>query len=145
MLTNHRTDRKIERIGALRAFRGCSPRQLAQIASLAAEVELERGAVLCAQGGVGREAFIILEGAADVHVGDRVVASVGPGDVVGEMAVLDRGPRSATVTATTPLSALVFTAGELSNLIEDVPPAARHLLVSVSRRLRTADETAGPS
>jgi CRP-like cAMP-binding protein len=142
MLTGHRSNPKIDRIGAVRAFRGCSPKQLNHIASLATEAELERGAVLCTEGTAGRQAFLILEGAADVIVGDRTVATLGPGEIVGEMAVLDHGPRSATVIAATPIVALVFSSGELLGLIDDVPPAARHLLASVSRRLRAADESA---
>ena len=90
------------------------------------------------RGGVGF--FIIVEGKAIVSVGDRVVRALGPGDYFGEMALLDGGQRSATVTADTELRCLGMTSWNFKSFVQENPPVAWALLRSLAGRLR--EETA---
>ena len=90
--------------------------------------------VVAGRGGVGF--FIIVEGKAIVSVGDRVVRALGPGDFFGEMALLDGGQRSATVTADTELRCLGMTTWNFKGFVRDNPPVAWALLQSLAGRLR---------
>lgn len=103
------------------------------------EVDLAAGRVLCEQGQLGREAFVIVSGTAEVRRNNRKVATLGPGDCVGELALLDHGPRTATVTAATDMQALVIGAREFAALIDRVPPIAHKLLKALAGRVRDLD------
>lgn len=103
------------------------------------QVELAAGRSLCEQGSIGREAFIIIEGSAEVKRNGRKVATLGPGDTFGELALLDHGPRTATVTAATPLKVLVIGAREFAGILDEVPPIAHKLLKSLAGRIRELD------
>lgn len=120
-------------------FAACSNKELQHVAKASDELDLPEGKVLCEQGQVGREAFVILEGNALVKRGGRKVATLGPGACVGELALLDHGPRTATVVAETPLKVLVIGPREFSGLLEDVPTIARKLLQALAARIRDLD------
>ena len=139
MLTKTRRNEKAQALGSLQAFRGCDPAELAEVARNTTAVNLAAGRQLCRQGDVGREAFVIEEGEAEVAIDGQTVAILGPGDVVGEMALLERQPRAATVTALTPMRVLVLTAGEFNNVLTEVPTAARRLAQALAGRLREAN------
>lgn len=106
------------------------------------QVDLAAGRTLCEQDSTGREAFIILDGTAEVRRNGRKVATLGAGDVVGEMALLDHGPRTATVKAETDLSVLVIGAREFAGIIDEVPPIAHKLLKALASRVRDLDQKA---
>jgi CRP/FNR family cyclic AMP-dependent transcriptional regulator len=105
---------------------------------VADEIPLAAGTVLATEGELGRELFVILEGVATVRKAGVVVADVGPGGVVGEMAVIAQTVRNATVTAETDLVVLVLTPIGLSQLLDDVPGLAKHLLYEITARLASA-------
>ena len=92
-------DAKVELLSNVPLFSACSNRDLRRIAALVDEIDVREGHVLIRQGEPGRECFVIAEGKAKATVRGSGSAALGPGDVVGEMSVLDQGPRSATVTA----------------------------------------------
>jgi CRP-like cAMP-binding protein len=129
----------IEQLRAVRLFRGCSDRDLALIDRLTTVDQVPAGLVLCKQGSVGRETFIIIDGQADVAIDGTVIATLGPSSFFGELSVLDGDPRVATVTAVTPMSLLVLSPRELEQLLADIPSVARRVLVAVGARLRLAD------
>ena len=106
------------------------------------EVSVPAGKVLCEQGTVGREFFLIVDGQASVRRNNRKVATLGPGQYFGEMALLDHRPRSATVTSETEMSLLVLGQRQFNAVLEAVPGLARKLLVAMAIRLREADEKA---
>jgi CRP-like cAMP-binding protein len=117
-------------------FRRFDHRQLEQVASITEERTLERGAVLCEQGRVAQECWVVMEGEADIQLGDgQLVAAVGPGESVGEMGLLDHLPRSATVIARTPMVLLRIDAAKFDALLGPAP-LARALLEVLSRRIR---------
>jgi CRP/FNR family transcriptional regulator, cyclic AMP receptor protein len=100
----------------LPVFASLSKRALAQADSLLTPVTFDDGDVLCLEGHLGRQAFIIVSGTAQVSRGDELLATVGPGDIVGELALLGDGYRRASVTAIEPVKALVMSAQEFTSL-----------------------------
>ena len=120
----------------------CSQEEREVLAASADECLLPAGHVLMWEGDRGAEAFVILDGTAEVAVAGEVVAVVGRGQTVGEMALIDNRPRSATVVARTPLRVLVVGRRHLGALVGQ-PGVARGLLEVVTARLRDADERAG--
>lgn len=121
-------------------FAGCSSRDLGHLARAADEVTLEQGAVLTRQGEIGREAFVLLDGRAEVQRDGSVVAELGPGAVIGELALLDGGPRTATVVASTDVDLLVLTRPAFNAVLDEIPTLAHQLLVALAHRLRAAED-----
>lgn len=119
MVLHH--DAKLDHLRAVRLFRNCSHKQLEQVASIVDEIEVEPGRVLCRQGEVGHEAFVIVAGEASVTVDGEEREIVGPGSLVGEVSLIDHGPRTATVAAKTPLHLLVVPGNRFAQLLEEVP------------------------
>lgn len=129
----------VDHLASVSLFSACSKKELQAVARASDQVELSEGRALCEQGSIGREAFIILDGTAEVKRNGRKVASLGAGDCFGELALLDHGPRTATVTATTPLKVLVIGAREFAGILDEVPPIAHKLLKSLAVRIRELD------
>jgi CRP-like cAMP-binding protein len=123
-------------------FRGCSKDELKRIDRAATRVDYPVGKVLCQEGAVGRELILIIEGEALVERGGQQVATVGPADFIGEMSLLDGGPRSATVTAKSEVHALVLPPREFWQVLDEVPAIAHKLLSTIAARLRATDEIA---
>lgn len=129
----------IDHLAQVPLFSGCSDRDLHHLAQAVDEVMLPEGTVLTREGDVGREAFVVVSGTAEVTRDGVAVAEIGPGAVVGEMSLLDGGPRSATVTATSDIDALVLTRPAFNAVLDEVPTFAHRLLVSLAQRLRVAE------
>lgn len=130
-----RTKSYIAQLREVDLFHGCSDKELEQIDRLACSEDVEPGTVLCRQGRIGRQAFVVLSGEATVAIDGVDVATIGPGSFFGEMSVLDGGPRVGTVTATTPMTVLIFAPQELRSLLENAR-VARSMLTTVAGRLR---------
>ena len=138
-LTRHH-DPRVDMLARVELFRGCSKSELATIAQITTPADVTDGTVLCRQGDVGREAFVIVEGEASVTIDGAEMARLGPGSVCGEMALLDHGRRTATVTAVGPVKVLALSTSEFARLLRDAPAATRKMLVAVSNRLRTVEQ-----
>jgi CRP/FNR family transcriptional regulator, cyclic AMP receptor protein len=134
-----RTNPTIERLRRIPLFTACTDDELALIASRTTEVHAKAGDILAREGHTGREFVVIAEGTARVMIADRQVATLEVGDFFGEVALLDNGPRTASVIAETDLVADVSSQQEFAELIERAPTLARTLLVGVAQRLRAAD------
>jgi CRP-like cAMP-binding protein len=122
-------------LGSLALFRGCSGRQLRRIGRLGTMVEVGPGRVLCDEGAIGAEFFVIVRGYAVVQRRGYRIARLRVGQAFGEVALLsrDRVPRrTASVIAAEPMTLLVFNRPEFNTLIREVPVVARRLLESVS-------------
>ena len=132
-------DAKVELLKNVPLFAACTDRDLRRIAGLVDEMDVQDRTVLIRQGEPGRECFVIAEGKAKATVRGSGSASLGPGDVVGEMSLLDQAPRAATVTAWTDMHLLVLTPRNFSALIEEFPPVARRIMVALARRVREAE------
>jgi CRP-like cAMP-binding protein len=120
-------------------FSACTNRELRRIASLADQIEVPKGKVLTRQGDPGWECFVITEGEAKATMRGRGSATLGPGSFFGEMALLDQGPRSATVTAESDMRLLVLSSRDFSALLEEVPSVARRMMRGLAERLREAE------
>jgi CRP/FNR family transcriptional regulator, cyclic AMP receptor protein len=129
------TDDKLKRLGSIELFRHCTGKDLEAIAAIIEERTLEPGTALCDQGRVAQECFIVLDGTADVEIGGKWVAAIGPGETIGEMGLLDHLPRSATVTAKTVVHAYVIESGAFEQVLRN-SGVARALLELLSRRIR---------
>lgn len=120
-------------------FSACSQKELARIAKATDEVNLPDGRVLMNQDESSREAFIIVSGKAVVRRNNRKVAELGPGSMIGELGLLDRGPRTATVVADGPVDVLVLGPREFAALLDDVPSITHKLLKSLASMVRELD------
>jgi CRP/FNR family cyclic AMP-dependent transcriptional regulator len=141
MLGRRSKDVKVELLSNVPLFSTCSKRDLGRIAALVDEVEVPDGRILTREGEPGRECFVIVDGQAAADLGGDRTASLGPGDVVGEMSLLDQGPRSVTVTAKTDMHLLVLTSREFSSLINRFPVVARRVMAALAKRLRETELT----
>src|SRR5438067_8684949 len=130
-----KADPKIAVLRDLFGFAGPRDRELLALASLFDEVRLEPGEPLIREGEPGREVFLIVDGEAAVSLQDQPLGTVGPGEFVGEMTLFERAPRSATVTALTPVRTLVAGAQSFATLLNDAG-VLRRLATTLARRLR---------
>jgi CRP/FNR family cyclic AMP-dependent transcriptional regulator len=121
-------------------FSQCSRDELETIATLGTEVEVEAGRVLMEQGDAAREAFLVREGEAVCEKDGDEVARFGPGDFFGEMALISHGPRTATVTAATPMTLRAFHVTEFNQLLHDTPSIAVKILLATAERLLHAEQ-----
>jgi len=112
---------KLDLIKGVPLFEQCSKKDLQRIAQIADELDLRAGKVLIQEGERGREFFVIVSGEVEVRRKGRKLATLGPGSFVGEMALLSKIPRTATVTAVTPLDVLVITDRAFLDLLDKMP------------------------
>ena len=129
------------RFGAHRVplFRTFSTKELAAIGRVANEMDVEAGRVLCEQGDEGHEFFLIVDGEASVRRNGTMIATLGPGQYFGELALLTLRPRNATVTAITDMTLLVLGRREFRGVIDAIPSVAHMLLAGLAERLNEAD------
>lgn len=132
-------DTYLDHLAEVPLFSAASRKDLQKIARASDEVEVKAGRVLVDQGRPGHEFFLILEGNASVRRNNRKVAQLGPGQYFGELSLLDRGPRTATVVADTPMRVLVLGQREFLGVLDDVPGLAYKILRIMAARLREAD------
>lgn len=128
-------DTKIELLRGVPLFSGCSKAELQQIATLADELDLSEGATLIREGERGREFIVVAEGTVRVSRGGETLRDLGSGDFIGEIALVADVPRTATVTATSPVRLLVVTDRAFRNVLEQVPSIATKVLQSLGERL----------
>ena len=124
-------------------FAGLEDRELERLADRFQERSFSEGASVVQEGDTGTSFFVLADGNANVSVGGEVKATLGPGDHFGEMAIVDEGVRSASVTAATDVRSYFLTPWEFRPFIEEHPDVAWKLLQSLARRLRAAQ--GGPS
>jgi CRP-like cAMP-binding protein len=136
-----RTD-YLDHLAQVPMFSACSKKDLQTIGRASDEVGVPNGKVLVQEGKPGHEFFLILDGTASVSRNGRRVAQLGQGQYFGELALLDRGPRSATVTADSDMQVLVLGQREFAGVLDEVPGLARKMLAAMAGRLRDADAKA---
>ena len=129
----------MQELQRLDMFRGCRPAELRALAAAVDEVTVAAGTVLCQQGDTGRECFVLMSGEVDVVIDEVCVATLGPGQVVGELSMLDHGPRTATVIAHTNAELFVIPRRRFKVLMERVPPLGSALMVALSQRIRAVE------
>jgi CRP/FNR family transcriptional regulator, cyclic AMP receptor protein len=126
---------KIELLKRVPLFAGCSKSELRELALVADEIDLREGRTLVREAQSGREFFVLIEGTVRVSRKGRKLSDLGPGDWFGEIALLTKTPRTATVTATSPLRVLVITDRSFRHVVESMPSIGIKVLESVGERL----------
>jgi CRP/FNR family transcriptional regulator, cyclic AMP receptor protein len=132
----------VEHLGGVPIFEGCSKKDLQTIARQVREISHDAGYVIATEGDPGAGLFVIADGEADVTIGGKKVNHLEAGDFFGEMALLDGGPRTATVTATTPITLYALTEWVFRGLLAEHPSIAMRTLETMASRLRGATKTA---
>lgn len=124
---------------AVPLFAGLLPSELDRVALVMNPVQVAAGAVVCTEGEAGHEFYLLAEGEAAVERGGQTVAKLHTGDHFGELALLDRGPRSATVRALTDTRMYVLHEQSFAAVLNEVPALAQKLLAALAARLRDAE------
>ena len=135
-------DTYLEHLASVPLFAACSRKDLQRIARASDEVQIPAGRTLMKQDDVGRECFVLVDGTVKVERNGRKVATLGPGAYFGELSLLDKGPRTATVTAETPITVLVLGPREFSAVLDEVPQLAHKLLTALAQQVRELDKKA---
>ena len=133
-------DGKLELLQTVPLFANLDQRELQEIGKHADEIQVPTGQVLVTQSASGNSFYVIIEGSADVLRDDQKLAELTDGDFLGEMALLEDLPRSATVVTTSPTRVLEMHRRDFSSVLDDAPHLARKMLATMAHRLRHADE-----
>jgi len=132
----------LDHLAQVPLFSTCSRKDLQKLGKASDEIEVKQGKVLVEEGKPGHEFFLIEDGTAEVRRNNRKVATLARGQFFGELSLLDRGPRSATVVAETDMTLVVLGQREFLGVIDEVPAMAHKLLAALAGRLREADSRA---
>lgn len=136
------TKEVVTRLAKVPLFSGCSQKDLQTIARVIKDIDHEKGTVIAREGEPGIGLFLIADGTAEVTIGGAKKASLEPGDFFGEIALLDGGPRTATVTATSDVKLLGLTEWVFRGLMQEHPTIAVKTLQAMAGRLRNATKSA---
>ena len=135
-------DRRTELLAGCPLFKGIDAAGLASLADVATAVDFPAGHVIARQGEIGTGFFVIVGGMVRVVRDGAVVARLGPGEFFGELSVLDRMPRNASVTAETATSCLALASWDFEKVLLDEPALTLTILRGVAARLREVTESA---
>jgi CRP/FNR family transcriptional regulator, cyclic AMP receptor protein len=122
-------------------FSACTAKELASIAAIVKEVDFAAGRVICKEGDTGVGLHVIVEGETKVQIGGRTRRRLGAGSFFGEIALLDGGPRTATVVAETPVKALSIVIWDFKPMLKAQSTLALKMLEELCRRLRATNES----
>jgi CRP/FNR family transcriptional regulator, cyclic AMP receptor protein len=128
-------NQKVDAIKSVPLFTKLSKQGLQEVASVADEIDLPEGKALTKEGERGREFFVLLDGEAEVRQGNKQIATLGKGDFLGEISLVTKLPRTATVTTTSPVRALVITDRDFSSLLRRSPEIGQGVLEALGERL----------
>ena len=126
---------KVDALKRAPLFEGLSKKELTQLARLSEDMEVPAGKVLCKEGEMGQEFFVVVEGEVEVRRKGKRVATRGGGEFFGEISLLEDVPRTATVTAKTPLHFFVLTRRDFRHLVDESPTVERKVMKALARRV----------
>ena len=129
----------VDHLRGIALFNGLTKKELEQVAMAGTDVELHAGTVVMQEGQPGRTALVILKGTLVAKRNGRKVRELGPGEIVGELALIDDQPRSATVEAVTDAEVLEITGGQFRLVLDQVPAIRLKLLATLASRVRELD------
>jgi len=129
----------LDRLASVSLFSGLEKDELKVVAGLGTEVPVDEGTELTVEGGTAHEAFLVMSGTATCVIDGQEVATFGPGDFFGEMALISHGPRTATVAATSDMMVRAFDEGEFRRMLHDSPHVAVKILLATAERLLEAE------
>ena len=135
MTFNRKPSERVEVLSRVPFFEGFDAEDLQRVVELSDEVTLPAGSVVVDQGDPGTDCYVIVDGTASVYVRGEHVASSGPGSMVGEMALVDHRPRTATVVADSDLDMLRFDSAAFRKLLDEMPKASERIMTVLRARL----------
>jgi CRP/FNR family transcriptional regulator, cyclic AMP receptor protein len=130
---------QLEHLRSVPMFAGCSKRELQAVLKAGDEITMTAGTLIVDQGQLGREAFVVLDGDVTVRRNGRKITSLGPGAVVGELSLLDHGPRTASVVCDTDCTLFVLDQRHFQRVVENHPQIALKLLGALAGHIRELD------
>jgi CRP/FNR family transcriptional regulator, cyclic AMP receptor protein len=128
-------DTKVSALKRAPLFEGLSRKELTHLARVSEDLEIPAGTALCKEGEIGHEFFVIVEGKVEITRNGKRVATRGGGEFVGEIALLEQTPRTATVTAKSPLRVFVLTDKHFRDLVKESPAVERKVMRALARRV----------
>jgi CRP-like cAMP-binding protein len=127
---------RIQSLGRVPLFEGLTPGELESVAARTREVQIDAGTELMREGDTGSEFFVITAGALEIRIGGRAVNILGPGNFLGELALLFGAPRNATAVALEATTLLVMDKEDFTALLAESPAVETKLLAVVAQRMR---------
>jgi CRP/FNR family cyclic AMP-dependent transcriptional regulator len=135
------SDEYLDRLRSVPLFAECDDAELKQIAGLGTEINVSSGQALTTEGGAAHEAFLLMDGHATATRGGKQIATFGPGDFFGEMALLLNVPRTATVAATSEVTLVVMHDRNFRAMEEEIPAIAKRVnAIMQERRAKSAEQ-----
>jgi len=131
---------KVEALKRAPLFEGLSKKELTELARVTDDLKIEPGTVLCREGKIGREFFVIVDGDAEITKGGKKIATRGGGDFVGEIALLTTTTRTATVTAITPVRCFILTQSDFRRVLDENPGVQLKVMKALAERLAADTE-----
>jgi CRP/FNR family cyclic AMP-dependent transcriptional regulator len=131
---------KVEALKRAPLFEGLSKKELRKLAQATEDLKIEAGTVLCREGSLGREFFVIVDGVAEVTKGGKRLATRQAGEFFGEIALLTTTKRTATVTAKTPIRCFILTRGDFRRVLDESPTVERKVMQALAERLLSYTE-----
>jgi CRP-like cAMP-binding protein len=131
---------KVEALGRAPLFEGLSKKELRELARATEDLKIAAGTVLCKEGSLGREFFVIVDGVAEVTKGGKRLATRQAGEFFGEIALLTTTKRTATVTAKTPIRCFILTRGDFRRVLDESPTVERKVMQALAERLLSYTE-----
>ncbi len=128
-------DDKVEALRKAPLFEGLSKKELGQLARVSEDLEIPAGTTLTKEGEIGHEFFVIVDGETEVKRKGKNIGTRGAGDFIGEIALIEQVPRTATVTAKTDLRVFVLTSKDFHHLLEENPNVERKVLRTLAKRV----------
>jgi CRP/FNR family transcriptional regulator, cyclic AMP receptor protein len=132
----------VDHLSKVEMFQHFSRKHLERVASSGDHITVPAGKILFQQDQTGSDAYIVLSGEVTISRNGKAVATLGEGQLLGELSLLDQGPRTATATCATECDVLVISRPRFMALVDDVPELQRPLFASLANRLRNLDRTA---
>jgi CRP/FNR family cyclic AMP-dependent transcriptional regulator len=136
------TNAKVELLRRVPLFAGCKPGALEQIGQLADEVDVPDGYTLIREGTFGEQFFLIADGRVRIERGGTVVATLGPGQFLGEISLIDKGRTTATAIAEGPTKLLVLSHREFNSLLDQSPAVRLEIMSALAHRIRQLEPDA---
>ena len=130
-------DAKVEALAQVPLFEGLSKKHLRALARVTEDVEVKAWTVLCREGRLGREFFVIVDGTVEVTKGGELLATREAGEFFGEIALITTTTRTATVTAKTPLRCFILTRGDFRIVLDENPGVERKVMQALGERVLT--------
>jgi len=134
-------DQKLAVLAKVPLLSGLGQKDLAEVAQLCDEVDVPAGYVLMREGTPGSEFFVILDGSVEITSGGATLRTMGAGEFLGEIALVDHGHRTATATTTTPARLLVLGTREFKSLLSAHPEIQGDVMLALAKRIRTTGTT----